>query len=363
MDIHKIRVVADAVSKNLDADVVLYNGEIRRHQDKEFIEACNRRNKRTNIILILVTGGGDPDAAYRIARFLQKNYEKFYLYVSGYCKSAGTLVATGAHEIIMSDQGELGPLDVQMVKKDELWESQSGLTVTDTLMTLRNNALHTFEAIFLTLKRKSEGTITLMTATQIATEMTTKLFAPIYGQVDPLHVGEVGRAMSIATEYGRRLLEEGQNIQEDDLESLMSGYPSHSFVIDLEEAKQLFKNVRQPNEDEEKLNTELGEQARWPRWPGWGEDTVVFLSNEGPTHRENDLDNHEGEEDGSEIEAGLDNGSWDNSGATTQATQQDADGSRSNTSADRKDDGKDRAESKQGSKQPGEQDNNGSMTR
>lgn len=350
MDIHKkvreIKVVADAVSENLDADVVLYNGEIRRHQDKEFIEACSRRNKRTNVILILVTGGGNPDAAYRIARFLQKNYENFYLYVSGYCKSAGTLVATGAHEIIMSDQGELGPLDVQMIKKDELWERQSGLTVTDTLMTLQNSALHTFETIFLTLKAKSEGTITLMTATQIATEMTTKLFAPIYGQVDPLHVGEVGRAMSIATEYGKRLLEEGQNIQEDDLGLLISSYPSHSFVIDLEEAKELFNNIRHPNESEEKLRTMLGERARWPQW---GEDSIpfIFLSSERSMHGKKDLDNHEGEEDGNESEAGLDDDSWDSSGATTETTQQDADGSRGNTNAGRRDDGKNKVESKQ----------------
>ena len=42
----------------------------------------------------------------------------------------------GAHELVVSDHGELGPLAVQMSKKDELWLTQTGLTVTDTLRSL-----------------------------------------------------------------------------------------------------------------------------------------------------------------------------------------------------------------------------------
>lgn len=121
---------------------------------------------------MLVTFGGDADTAYRIARCLQDHYEKFILYVSGICKSAGTLVAIGAHELVISDHGELGPLDVQMSKKDELWEYQSGLTVMDALTALKDNAFNAFEQFFLDIKRKSGDTITLRTATEIATDMT-----------------------------------------------------------------------------------------------------------------------------------------------------------------------------------------------
>ncbi len=49
----------------------------------------------------MVTEGGDADPAYRIARCLQDHYDRFSLFVSGYCKSAGTLVALGAHELQM----------------------------------------------------------------------------------------------------------------------------------------------------------------------------------------------------------------------------------------------------------------------
>lgn len=102
-----------------------------------------------SLLLILFTGGGDPDSAFRIARYFQEKYERFTLYVTGYCKSAGTLLALGAHELIMSDHAELGPLDIQMAKKDELIEKQSGLTVMTALSSLDSRSFRAFEQFFL----------------------------------------------------------------------------------------------------------------------------------------------------------------------------------------------------------------------
>ena len=269
--------LAETVAEKLDADVILYNGGIGREQDRFLIDALIDRELRTNVLLLLVTNGGDPDAAYRMARALQAKYERFILYVSGFCKSAGTLVATGAHELIMSDHGELGPLDVQMSKKDELWETQSGLTPMETLNALQNKALTAFEDFFLSIKARSGGAITLRTATQIATELTTGLFAPLYSQVDPLHVGEAGRAMSIASRYGKRLLVYGCNIDQEALKFLTTQYPSHGFVIDRQEASRLFEEVREPTAAEVELAQVLGDRARRPM-PLATEHPFEFLS-------------------------------------------------------------------------------------
>ena len=275
----KAQEVRERVAARLDADIILHNGSIERPYDTLLIDHCIKRRKRENVLLILVTEGGDADAAYRIARCFQANYEKFFLYVSGYCKSAGTLIATGAHELIMSDHGELGPLDVQMDRKDELWETQSGLEITDTLDALHTKAFNAFEAYFLTIKAKGGGSITLKMAMQMATEMTTSLLTPIYSQVNPLSVGEAGRAMSIASSYGKRLLAEGRNIEEKDLLSITTAYPSHGFVIDYREAERLFQNVRQPTQDEMDLVDELGGLALFPEED---EPPFIFLSAESP---------------------------------------------------------------------------------
>jgi len=125
------------------ADVVFFNGLINRMNVHALIRTLKGRTRKSKIILLLITPGGDPDAAYMITRHLQSHYGHFSLFVAGFCKSAGTLIALGAHELIFSDHGELGPLDVQLSKKDELGETQSGLVGLDALAQLQNRAFDT----------------------------------------------------------------------------------------------------------------------------------------------------------------------------------------------------------------------------
>ena len=125
--------VVGHIADNSNADVIVYNGTIKRWFDRSFIDLVAQKRKRPNVILILVTTGGDADSAFRIARALQRNYERFTCFVSGFCKSAGTLIAVGAHELVVCDHGELGPLDIQLSKKDALWEQESGAVVDTAL--------------------------------------------------------------------------------------------------------------------------------------------------------------------------------------------------------------------------------------
>lgn len=271
--------IADNLADEFDADVIHFNGPIQRPTDQHLINDCAALRRRQNVLLMLTTMGGDPDSAYRVARCLQTQYARFFLYVSGFCKSAGTLVALGAHELIMSNHGELGPLDVQMFKKDEIWETQSGLTITYTLSALKQNALRTFEEFFLHTKGKFGGTVTLRTASQIATEMTVGLFTPIYRQIDPLYVGEAYMAMLIAAEYGMRLLSEGKNIEASKLDRMLTAYPTHGYVIDRKEASELFRTVLEPTSIGKRLEERLGNRARQPDYLGsGGQKPYQFLS-------------------------------------------------------------------------------------
>ncbi len=85
---------------------------------------CARSRRRKNVVLLLTTNGGSPEAAYRMARSLRRAYPagKFTVIIDWHCKSAGTLLAIGAGEIVMSEFAELGPLDIQLQKPDELAE-------------------------------------------------------------------------------------------------------------------------------------------------------------------------------------------------------------------------------------------------
>ncbi|MHB1509997.1 MAG: SDH family Clp fold serine proteinase [Acidimicrobiales bacterium] len=75
----------------------------------------------TDLDFLIHTPGGDVDAADKIVRILRKRVgEKGTLrvVVPDCAKSAGTLLALGAHFIVMSDSSELGPIDPQIIARD-----------------------------------------------------------------------------------------------------------------------------------------------------------------------------------------------------------------------------------------------------
>ena len=168
--------ISNELAERDDVDVLLYNWEMERPCDRQTIELARARKLRSNVILIIVTLGGDANVSYRIARYLQSNYGKFTTLIGGYCKSAGALLAIGAHDLIVADRGELGPLDVQLAKSDDLWATSSGLTVMNAFSALQQKAEDMFEDFALNIKRKSRGQVTFKTAADIASKLTTGLF-------------------------------------------------------------------------------------------------------------------------------------------------------------------------------------------
>lgn len=260
-----IRDAANKLALETDSDVYFFNSGIERPYDQNLIDCiAELPHKRSNIIFVLVTEGGDPDAAYRMARCMQDHYERVTCIVPGFCKSAGTLLVIGASELVMGDSAELGPVDVQMAKRDELGEWQSGLTISSAMQALHERAFAAFEHFFLTTKQRSLNRITFRTATDIAAKLTGALFAPIFQQIDPFHVGEANRSTAIALYYGTRLDVVSDNLKPDALDDLISEYPHHGFVIDRKEAATLFKQVREFTDTESSLIEALGRAAKIP---------------------------------------------------------------------------------------------------
>ncbi len=257
--------VATEHAVKLESDVYLYNGPIERGYDLHCIEAISKHVGRDNAILILVTGGGNPDAAYKISRYFQDKYEKFTLLVSGFCKSAGTLIALGAHELAFMPFGELGPLDIQLGKIDKFDAPQSGLAIQEALDTLESRARRSFDTIVAEYMQDNGGLLSFHLASQAASDFVTKLYAPIFARIDPEEVGARSRSMRIAHEYGQRLAVGSQNLKPGTLTTLAEKYPSHSFVIDRREAAGLFKNVREASSTEKDLIKALGSLGRFPR--------------------------------------------------------------------------------------------------
>lgn len=229
-------------------DFYFYKDDISRENAKKLIRVVTDKRKTSKnkvCTLFLITNGGDPDAAYWIAKALQNNYEQVQIAIPSFCKSAGTLIAIGAHTLFFGNYGELGPLDIQLSKDDELIGSTSSLVAKQSLVALIGSATNTFEETMVNIFLQSKGRITTKTAAEIAVNLTGTLFRPIMEQIDPMRVGEHDRSTTIALQYGRRLDAEYENLKDEALEKLIYSYPSHGFVIDYTEASQLFNRVQE----------------------------------------------------------------------------------------------------------------------
>jgi hypothetical protein len=68
----------------------------------------------TKLDLILETPGGSGEVAEDIVRLLRGRYPDLAVIIPGWAKSAGTIMATAADEILMGPTSALGPIDAQL---------------------------------------------------------------------------------------------------------------------------------------------------------------------------------------------------------------------------------------------------------
>lgn len=274
------------------SDAFLLSGSINDSIADRFIKLIRDREKRSDkVAIFLTTYGGDPDAAYRIARALRKNYKRVKILIPGVCKSAGTLVTLAADELSFSCFGEIGPLDTQINKPDELLSRHSGLDIIQSMDSITRGTFDCFETHMLKIIQASSGAISTKVASEIAIQLTTGMIAPITGQIDPVRLGSAQRAIDIARAYGKRLSTMSGNLKPDALDQLINSYPTHSFVIDHDEAKELFTRVDEFTENEENVYKLFEAFTRNPAPDGIVLDLEQFLpAKEGKENETSDGD-------------------------------------------------------------------------
>jgi hypothetical protein len=252
---------AEIVSDSFKSDVFFYSGPI---DDRGFgliAKEIAKAKNLDNALLILVTNGGLANSAYQIARLFQKMYERFIVFTPSICKSAGTIIALGAHQLIMDAFSELGPLDVQLLKPNEIDARKSGLLSKSAFESLSEIAYELYEEFMLKTTMKSGGLVNFKVASELSASITSNLLAPVYAQINPDIVGNDYRDLNVAMQYGLRLIENSKNASFSTVMHLVHHYPSHDFIIDNEEAADLFENVDEPTDELYSLIRTLGEEA------------------------------------------------------------------------------------------------------
>lgn len=92
-----------------------------------FAELLHDVDGKRDLHLILCSPGGDGETAIRLARMAQAASKRFVVIVPESAKSAATIFALGAHEILMGPTSDLGPIDPQIFLPDRGFVSAKDL--------------------------------------------------------------------------------------------------------------------------------------------------------------------------------------------------------------------------------------------
>lgn len=83
------------------------------------------------------------------------------------------------------------------------------------------------------------------------------MIGPLYQRVDPHKLGEAGRELQIGEMYAKRVMHRWGYVGREDVDQIVRrlvwDYPTHSFVIDLAEAKEMGLNAEELEEETDGL--------------------------------------------------------------------------------------------------------------
>ncbi|MEK7101489.1 MAG: hypothetical protein AAB860_00925 [Patescibacteria group bacterium] len=171
---------------------------------------------KKDLLLILVSNGGEPGSAYLIGKLCQAHVsgKKFIVAVPRQAKSAATLLACAADEIHMGSMSELGPIDLQIDGSPALG-----------------------------LKQSIEHIAEIVEKYPDAAEMFSRY---LIRSVKPVQIGYYERAAESVRQYaeillgGRQTATTKEKPKDETAKTLVHKYKDHGFVIDKSEATNIF---------------------------------------------------------------------------------------------------------------------------
>lgn len=222
------------------------------------VQKCLEGKSFPVLDVLLHSGGGDINSAYQIAELLRNHSKKLDVLVPIYAKSAATLLTLAADEIVMGELAELGPLDTQILERQKGGRKySSALNPFKSLEQLQSFSLETLDVTVKLLLNRAA--LTVDEAIGHSIDFAASVSNPLYAKLDIEKLGEYSRALAVGKEYSERLLRRYTKWKDNDeeradvLDKLVRGYPSHYYIIDFKEFKELGFDVRYPNDAEREL--------------------------------------------------------------------------------------------------------------
>lgn len=212
--------------------------------------------------ILIHSPGGELTACYRVARLFARYTNSWEALVPHLAASGATLISLGSSNVVLSEIGQLGPIDPQVLSRQTqkffATERQSPVEAFQAVRYLREQALVSLDAgmRFLT-QRMVAPRPSLETSARLAVD----LARPILEKIDPYDLGAFSLDSNLAINYCRRVAtpsDSNKKTQRNvNFKLLVENYPAHEFVIDIEEARSLGFSVCSPEDQLDVLFNEL----------------------------------------------------------------------------------------------------------
>lgn len=187
-----IREIEEETGNALICLVAEHTSQIERPDIVGMVDLLHNIKVGTPIDFLLNSPGGDVDAAEKLITLVRKRAgnEKVRVIVPDYAKSAATLIALGADEIVMSESSELGAIDPQVRLVDA-----NGTTSIHSAQ----NYIDTYERHAEALHEDPEDTVARL----------------MLEKLDPVTLRKLQRTVARSTEIAQELLQQAMIKGED----------------------------------------------------------------------------------------------------------------------------------------------------
>lgn len=206
-----------------------YNGGVCQNDVNAFYNLFKNIGKQDKVALFVRSAGGDALAALRIVNVIRNYANHVTALIPLETASAATLVTLGADEIQMGPLSYITPID----------------PVTNTKVSVSQNEIQRIERLW--KENAPENS-------------TNHHYEELYKYIHPVVLGSLDRSRSLSIRVGKTILsyhnpdaEECERIST----KLNSDYPSHSYPIVLQEARELGLNATEMNTEIHDLLLEL----------------------------------------------------------------------------------------------------------
>lgn len=224
----------------------------------------------SKLYLVVDSPGGDLYSAVKIIRILRTKFTHISGIVPYRAMSAATLMLLGTDEIYMSEESQLGPLDLPMEHPMD-GSPISTADVVDTLnqlsTTMMNNATNMYEKM---RELPNQEKIGKNKAMELALNYSAELVKPIAKNIDPYHRQKAFRKLKIAQWYAydllrTKMMKSKSNRAWTTASRFVYYFPDHSYAIFKEEAK-------------DSLGLEIRDSAILSNWNNICQETELKLT-------------------------------------------------------------------------------------